>query len=74
MHVYRGANIYSYHYLVVAKIALHARWKKLKQRPQNNEEVYKTDLLQEDNTRDFYQKQLSHLLQEKTANNDIELE
>lgn len=74
VHVYRGSDIYSDHYLVVAKIALLARWKTIKTAQIKNEEVFKVYLLQDESIRRLYQNRLNILLQQTETKDNIEME
>ena len=74
VHVYRGADIYSDHYLLIAKITIPARWRKIKNPLKSNEEVFKIYLLQDDSVKTLYQNRLNQRLQLIEINENIEKE
>jgi len=70
--VYRGSDIYSDHYLVVATIRILGRWKKIhKVETHRQEEVFKVYLLQEESIRDLYQRRLNQYLERQSTKQDI---
>jgi endonuclease/exonuclease/phosphatase family metal-dependent hydrolase len=76
VRVYRGSDIGSDHFLVVAKLNLFAKWKNLskKQERQPREEVFKVHLLQEQSVLWFYQQRLQQYLSEVPTSNNVDEE
>ena len=74
--VYRGADICSDHFLVVATVDLYTKWKKMK--PLNtrttDKQVYKVHLLNEDSIRLLYIQRLNKLLETLPTDENIEEE
>lgn len=70
--VQRGSDLYTDHYLVIAKIRIIAKWRKrINKNLQNNQSVYKTYLLQDESIKQLYQSRLQTYLLEMPTNIEI---
>ncbi len=74
VNVYRGCDIASDHYLVVAKLRTRMKWKSQKSRQRIQEEVYKTYFLREESILRLYQQRLQHYLLETPTVQCLEIE
>jgi hypothetical protein len=55
VQVYRGTDIGSDHYLLIAKLAVMAKWEKCTRKEKlNKEEIFKVHLLQEQSVKEFF--------------------
>ena len=52
---YRGADIYSDHFLLIPSFVMFPQWKRKKPHIKSNEEVFKIYLLQDDSNKNVYQ-------------------
>lgn len=62
VRVFRGSEIGSDHFLVIAEVKLQTKWKRNKPKDRNKEEVYKVYLLQDESIKLLYQKRLQNYL------------
>ncbi len=74
VNVYRGCDIASDDYLIVAKLRIWMKWKSQKSRQRIQEEVYKTYLLQKESIQRLYQQRLQYYLLETPTVECIEIE
>lgn len=75
VHVYRGCDINSDHYLVMAKLVLYSKWKEMKSKPRShNTEVFKVYLLRDESIRNLYQQRLQQYLLSNLNGQNIEEE
>ena len=73
--VYRGYDVFSDHYLVISQIRLYTKWKKIKTSTrQENKEVFKVYLLEQESIRRLYQDRLNRHLNSIPSGNSIEEE
>ena len=72
--MYRGVDIYSDHYLRIAKIVMFAQWKRKKPHIKLNEEAFKIDLLQDSSIKTLYQSHLNQQLQQVETDKTVEIE
>lgn len=73
-HGYRGANIHSDHFLVIAKLATPKIWSKNTVRKQEKEETFKVHLLKEKSTLSIYRERLNKYLDQRPISKNINLE
>ena len=73
VHVYRGCDIGSDHYILIAEFKLWSKWRKLRTRQRvTQDEVYKVYLLQDESIKDLYQRRLEKYLLETTTEEVLE--
>lgn len=71
VRVYRGYDIYSDHYLLIATVLMIAKWKKRKTQEKRKEEVFKVYLLEEESIRKLYQNRLQKHLERNVMNENL---
>ena len=73
VHVYRGCDIGSDHYILIAEFKRWSKWRKLRTRQRvTQDEVYKVYLLQDESIKDLYQRRLEKYLLETTTEEVLE--
>jgi hypothetical protein len=71
-HVYRGADIYSDHFLVVSKLVTPKRWRKNYVQKQRKEEKYNVHLLKEESILNLHKERLNRYLDQRPISNNID--
>lgn len=76
VRVFRGPDISSDHFMVVAKIAIYEKWKKMSSRKENQTEstLFKVNLLKDHSIRKLYETRLENYINITPKSNNINLE